>query len=801
MGKVVIFNLLDGSLDDGLSLRLGIHTEGDRHWIGESQGKLPPNPNLINFYNNWSDSYLARVAPWRKVRISGDVCPDASVHNIRQASQQLKLNFNQWLDSPEMSRIREELLYTLTNRDEEIRFIIQTENINLQRLPWQAWDFIRERYKKSETVLYLPVKQKLIVNTRNKVRVLAVFGKRETIGQTTYIKTEKDWEFLKQHLSENSNAKLIRLIEPTLEELCEQIENQHPQILFFAGHSSSDEEGINGRIELNQDETITIDDLETDLREAVDNGLELAIFNSCDGLGIARQMAKLHIPNIIIMRESVPDTVAQKFLQRFLEAFAAGKPLHIALLKAREKINRFENQYPGAIWLPTAFQNPAADALTWESLGGIVIQQNSPVVNNNPREYNQISRQESPTFNQNQNLNPNQNQAESVVWLPTNVGEPDIPPETPPEIPPVTNISLPAPESAITQKAVRETPAFITCSKGHDNPLTNNFCIFCGERLIQAITVLPRNSINNNSLPFIPSITGINSLPRLYLPAINNENKDNFNNILVGDILHERYQIIEMLGQGGFGQTYLAKDINSQTNSLCVVKRLNPIDPSLSSLSMVRHFFEMEAHLLYKLSHGQMSIPKLLAHFEEDNILYLVQDFIDGEDLSKELIPGKKMSESYVTSLLKNILQILDFIHNYSVIHRDIKPSNIIRRKEDGKIFLIDFGAVKELRNTNLDSQTVGIAIGTPGYAPPEQLMGQPRPNSDIYALGITCIQAATGIQPLKLSTDPNTGEIIWRNHVEISSQLAQILYKMVRYNFQDRYQSVADVLADLNDM
>ncbi len=171
---------------------------------------------------------------------------------------------------------------------------------------------------------------------------------------------------LSTHLQD---TELLRLDEPTLEELHEQIRQQKPNILFYAGHSSSDANGTTGSIELNQQEKIAISYLKSALRKAVQHGLQLVIFNSCQGLGIARELADLHIPQIIVMREIVPDNVAQKFLQYFLEAYICdGMTFNNSVREARENLSWLEYKCPGATWLPVIFQNPAEVPLTWQEL-------------------------------------------------------------------------------------------------------------------------------------------------------------------------------------------------------------------------------------------------------------------------------------------------------------------------------------------------------------------------------------------------------------------------------------------------
>lgn len=270
---------------------------------------------------------------------------------------------------------------------------------------------------------------------------------------------------------------------------------------------------------------------------------------------------------------------------------------------------------------------------------------------------------------------------------------------------------------------------------------------------------------------------------------------------MLGKLLGARYQIIEVLGAGGFGETYIAEDRQRPGHPRCVVKRFRPTNQNTSFLTVARRLFYTEAETLEKLGRHEQ-IPRLLAYFEEEKEFYLVQEFIEGRSLSDELGTGKKQSEAYVLNLLEDVLVILSYVHNQGVIHRDIKPSNLIRRNSDGKLVLIDFGAVKSIETQMAgepkDQMELTVGIGTQGYMPFEQLAGKPRFNSDIYALGMIGIKALTGLQPLQLPNSPKTHEIIWQNHVQVSPKLADILDKMVRYHWSDRYQSVSEVLEAL---
>jgi len=268
---------------------------------------------------------------------------------------------------------------------------------------------------------------------------------------------------------------------------------------------------------------------------------------------------------------------------------------------------------------------------------------------------------------------------------------------------------------------------------------------------------------------------------------------------LLGRTLVGRYQLVEVLGAGGFGETYIAIDAQRPGNPLCVVKQLRPVsdDPKLFALS--QRLFTREAETLERLGqHNQ--IPQLLAYFEDSSDFYLVQEFIDGHPLRQELPTGQPLSEMKVVEIIRDLLEILEFIHYRGVIHRDIKPSNIIRRHSDQRLVLIDFGAVKEIHTqfTEDSDQPNTIGIGTRGYMPNEQYAGSPRPSSDIYAAGIVGIQAATGYSPDKLEEDLKTGELLWQDKTTVSSELKDILTMMTRYGFQQRYQSASEALKDL---
>lgn len=283
------------------------------------------------------------------------------------------------------------------------------------------------------------------------------------------------------------------------------------------------------------------------------------------------------------------------------------------------------------------------------------------------------------------------------------------------------------------------------------------------------------------------------------LPDTNANTVDTVEKKSGDSLLSGRYQINRVLGSGGFGCTYLAKDTQRPGNPTVVVKQLMPARRDTRFMEVARRLFDAEAEILLILG-KHIQIPDLLAYFEENNEFYLVQEYIKGRLLTQELSSTNTVKdEAFTIEMLKSVLQVLKFVHEHRVIHRDIKPDNIIRNSQDNRLVLIDFGAVKTMQPPNSEkTELATVAIGTRGYAPPEQLAGHPRLASDIYALGMIAIQAVTGMQPQLLSINADTGNVEWRKMAKISDDLAAILDKMVCYHFSDRYQSAAEVLEDL---
>ncbi|MCH2047148.1 MAG: bifunctional serine/threonine-protein kinase/formylglycine-generating enzyme family protein [Trichodesmium sp. ALOHA_ZT_67] len=269
----------------------------------------------------------------------------------------------------------------------------------------------------------------------------------------------------------------------------------------------------------------------------------------------------------------------------------------------------------------------------------------------------------------------------------------------------------------------------------------------------------------------------------------------------VGAILRDRYQIIKPLEEGGFGQTFLAEDLGIPIDPKprCVVKRLKTANIQDEQLEWLKNAFAKEAAALYKLGRLHPQIPALSEYFQIGNEFYLVQDFIDGVELTNIMTPGKKIPEVAVIQLLTEILEVLAVVHQQNIIHRDIKPANIMRRNIDGKIILIDFGIVKQIMVKDTGQTSLTMGIGTPGFVPVEQILGKPKLASDIYAVGMVGVQALTGILPHLLNDDD--GEVIWQDKVSVSSRFADVLEKMANSRASQRYQDASAALETMKSL
>jgi serine/threonine protein kinase len=268
-------------------------------------------------------------------------------------------------------------------------------------------------------------------------------------------------------------------------------------------------------------------------------------------------------------------------------------------------------------------------------------------------------------------------------------------------------------------------------------------------------------------------------------------------------VINGRYRILQKIGAGGFGMTYLAEDLRFPHRPKVVVKHLKPQINDENAQKIAHELFHQEAEILYRLGRYP-NIPSLVAHFVENGEFFLVQEYIEGHTLDREFLGGKRYNQHEIIQLLGQILEILSFVHSEKVIHRDIKPANIIRSNSDGQLYLIDFGAVKQVNvlPSNSVSQNLSnnsVAIGSHGYMPLEQLAGNPNFSSDLYAFGLVVIEALTGIKPLELRKNNNNNEFIWANRVQLSPEVENFINKLVRYDSRQRYFSAKEALAVLN--
>ncbi|MEH2290093.1 CHASE2 domain-containing protein [Nostoc sp.] len=364
MSKLVVFSFLGGDLNQGfpvVTAQLWCHNQ---FVPVKLIGSLPPAPELRELYHRWQFLYAAvhqRLGSNHRIKVHSQDITNISINDFNEVCQQLQVNINGWLKFESFQNI-ERQLRTLLSRNDEIRVVIETNIVLLHRLPWHLWHFF-EDYPKAELALSnheYKSPQLLQKSPTDKVQILAILGNR--VG----IDIDKDASLL-QNLTD---AKTTFLIEPTRQTLDEYLWNHEWDILFFAGHSTSLADGEIGKICINKTESLTISQLKNGLKTAIRRGLKLAIFNSCDGIGLGRNLADLNIPQMIVMREKVPDLIAQEFFKNFLTAFANSKPFYLAVREARERLQGLENEFPCASWLPVIYQNPTTDPTTWQELCG-----------------------------------------------------------------------------------------------------------------------------------------------------------------------------------------------------------------------------------------------------------------------------------------------------------------------------------------------------------------------------------------------------------------------------------------------
>ncbi|VEP12547.1 conserved membrane hypothetical protein [Hyella patelloides LEGE 07179] len=356
---IVTLKISKGSFTKGFPVILLISQAGFSPEL-EINAELPPAPHIPQQYNLWQTSYLNLDISTRLEAKKVFVSNYSYAENCDRASHQLLTSFNHWLDTDSFRPLKEKFLAKL-NPNNEIRILIQTENTQLQCLPWHLVNWF-EPYSQAEIAISSANYEKETVSLtsfRTQVRILAI------IGNSQGIDTKQDRYLLEQL----PNSSVTLLVEPTRQEVTEQLWHTDGwDILFFAGHSNSDRNKKTGCIYLNQQDSLTTNELKYALKKAVVKGLKIAIFNSCDGLGLAQELTDLKIPQILVMREPVPDKVAQEFLKYFLTAYARGESFYLAVKESRAKLQGLEDRYPCASWLPLIVQNPGEIPPTWQQL-------------------------------------------------------------------------------------------------------------------------------------------------------------------------------------------------------------------------------------------------------------------------------------------------------------------------------------------------------------------------------------------------------------------------------------------------
>lgn len=365
MSRAVVLNLGQGNIGRGFPTVTAHWGQSVSPTMGKMTGSLPPAPELAALYRQWQSLYMAlaqrfRMRRWRQLEIEDEGVTRVSMSEFGKLCQQFQQRMDAWLESPGFGKIDRQLRTQFASTD-EIRVVVETDDELTRRLPWHLWGFF-EDYPGAELALSLADYRQVScpqVRPVKRVRMLVILGDRSGI----------DIEGDRRLLEALPGAELTFLDEPTRSQLDGALWDERGwDCLFFAGHSQT--EGEMGRIHVNPTERLTIPELKYALKRSIDRGLQLAIFNSCDGLGLARSLSQLNIPQLIVMREPVSDRVAQTFLKQFLTAFAGGKSLYLAVREARERLQALEGDFPGASWLPVLCQNPAQIPATWAQLQG-----------------------------------------------------------------------------------------------------------------------------------------------------------------------------------------------------------------------------------------------------------------------------------------------------------------------------------------------------------------------------------------------------------------------------------------------
>ncbi|MEB3828085.1 CHASE2 domain-containing protein [Phormidium sp. CCY1219] len=359
MSRIVVINLGSGNLRSGFPNVTALLWEPENPRPFKFTGALPPATELNAIYRRWQLIYQAlyRTPGWHpRIKIEREDVTNVSQVELADICTQYLQLINEWLDAEEFRSIDRRLRSHL-HPGEEIQLIIETDDESLRRLPWHFWNFLSD-FPKAEIALSAPQYQRVEKShSRDCIRILAILGNSNGIDITA------DREIL----AAIPDAETVFLVEPSREELDDRLWDERGwDILFFAGHSEHQEEGDRGLLAINPADKIGISHLKSALKTAIGRGLQLAIFNSCEGLGLARELADLHIPQIIVMREPIADRVANAFLVHFVKAFSRGSSFYLAVRQARERLQGLEDKFPCASWLPIICQNPAEVPMRWQ---------------------------------------------------------------------------------------------------------------------------------------------------------------------------------------------------------------------------------------------------------------------------------------------------------------------------------------------------------------------------------------------------------------------------------------------------
>jgi WD40 repeat protein len=389
MSKLAILRLQEGDLKKGIHVVLTIRTlvspknipsQNDKaenlHLSNGTKGDLPPNPQIGQLMQQWRDNieYLVKTVETSRLEKGTTIFDkqekrkkdlEACLKACQELEPKLRFQLNSWLQESSFHPICKKLAELA--QEEEVRILVRTANPALWSLPWQLWDLIEQHPTLEIGLSTIDTEPSPKINTpslRGKVKILTILGTRRD-------KKEIDIEKDKQIIQSLPNAELTFLEEPKRSEINDELWDQAWDILFFAGHSCTEGAQKNrGKIYINRKkESLTIDELRYSLTKAVGKGLKIAIFNSCDGLGLAFELQQLNLPQVIVMREPVLDNIAHEFLRHFLSAYTNGQSLYLAERSARMELRKLEKHWPGASWLPMIVQSPMISPPSWIDLG------------------------------------------------------------------------------------------------------------------------------------------------------------------------------------------------------------------------------------------------------------------------------------------------------------------------------------------------------------------------------------------------------------------------------------------------